>query len=377
MNARDQLLGLIDALYAAPGSAERWQSFLEALCTALDGTAASFISHNLSSQEADISLIARTDPVVIGAYAAHWGRLDPWVHSPKARLLTTGRVGAGEELIAHNDLRRTEYYNDFATHYDLTQALAGMIEAGPNGLSFLSINASESRARFAEEEVALLRALMPHLQRALQIHRRVTRSEAVADRSMAALDHLGHAVLLLDAGGRPMHVNRAAEHLLRGRDGLTLEQHELRAANPRDTTMLRQMIAGAIETSLGNGTSSGGVLVLGRPSGRRPLRVVVAPVAANRVLFGPEPAGAIVFVTDPERSVLLSEHEIRTLFRLTPAEAKLTRLLAEGVTLSDAAIRLGLRAQTVRTRLKTIFEKTNTHRQTDLVRLVLNATPRL
>jgi DNA-binding CsgD family transcriptional regulator len=49
----------------------------------------------------------------------------------------------------------------------------------------------------------------------------------------------------------------------------------------------------------------------------------------------------------------------------------LTRVLAEGATLDSAAARLGLRIGTVRTRLKTIFDKTGTHRQADLVRLVL------
>jgi len=49
----------------------------------------------------------------------------------------------------------------------------------------------------------------------------------------------------------------------------------------------------------------------------------------------------------------------------------LTHLVAQGITLDEASARLGLRVETVRTRLKTIFEKTDTHRQADLVRLVL------
>jgi DNA-binding CsgD family transcriptional regulator len=41
----------------------------------------------------------------------------------------------------------------------------------------------------------------------------------------------------------------------------------------------------------------------------------------------------------------------------------------------EAGERLGLRRETVRSRLKAIFEKTNTHRQGELVRLVLTGTP--
>ena len=73
---------------------------------------------------------------------------------------------------------------------------------------------------------------------------------------------------------------------------------------------------------------------------------------------------------------LPSEEILKLLFNLTPAEAKLTRLFAEGCGLTEAATRLGVTRETLRTRLKSIFEKTNTHRQAELVRLILNATPR-
>jgi DNA-binding CsgD family transcriptional regulator len=188
---------------------------------------------------------------------------------------------------------------------------------------------------------------------------------------MEALDRLSHAMLLLDAKGRVTFANGRAEQILRERDGLTLDHGELRAAGPADTAILRQMVAGAVATSRGTDTSSGGILSLGRPSGRRRLRVVVAPVAVNRGFFGADSAGAVVFVTDPERVAVPDEGTLRGLFGLTSAEAALTCLVAQGVTLDEAAARLGLRIETVRTRLKTIFEKTDTHRQVDLVRMVL------
>ena len=83
----------------------------------------------------------------------------------------------------------------------------------------------------------------------------------------------------------------------------------------------------------------------------------------------------MVFVTDPERISVAGEDTLRMLFGLTGAEATLTRLLAEGVTLVEAGDRLGVGRETVRKRLKTIFAKTNTHRQAELVRLVLSGTP--
>jgi DNA-binding CsgD family transcriptional regulator len=86
-----------------------------------------------------------------------------------------------------------------------------------------------------------------------------------------------------------------------------------------------------------------------------------------------KPAGAMVFVTDPERPPLLGEGEIRVLFGLTPAEARLTRALAEGLDIARASHLFGVSIGTLRTRLKTIFEKTGTHRQVELIRVIVGS----
>ena len=162
------------------------------------------------------------------------------------------------------------------------------------------------------------------------------------------------------------------------RDGLMVERGELRASQAADTTQLRSFIAAAIATSNGGGIRPGGILALGRPSGRRPLVVLVCPIRRQRQLFPDDPsATAVVFVTDPNRCDVPDEEQLGAQLGLTRAEAKLTRLLAQGFSLQEAGTRLGLRRETVRSRAKTIFEKTNTQRQQDLVRLVLTGTPRI
>jgi DNA-binding CsgD family transcriptional regulator len=58
-------------------------------------------------------------------------------------------------------------------------------------------------------------------------------------------------------------------------------------------------------------------------------------------------------------------------FALTPAEARTALALFEGDRLQDVADRLGLSLATVRTHVQRAFDKTGTHRQADLVRLLL------
>lgn len=61
---------------------------------------------------------------------------------------------------------------------------------------------------------------------------------------------------------------------------------------------------------------------------------------------------------------------VRSAFRLTEAETRLLGLLLEGKTLDEACRSLAIMRATGRTHLRSLFEKTDTHRQVELLLLV-------
>ena|SRR5262245_7868405 len=64
---------------------------------------------------------------------------------------------------------------------------------------------------------------------------------------------------------------------------------------------------------------------------------------------------------------------LETSFGLSPAEARLVALLFAGASLRASAEALGIKYETVRTYLKSAFQKTGTHRQAELVLRVFHA----
>jgi DNA-binding CsgD family transcriptional regulator len=78
----------------------------------------------------------------------------------------------------------------------------------------------------------------------------------------------------------------------------------------------------------------------------------------------------MVLVSAPERGGLPSEEGLRSLFDLTPAEARLVVALCAGETLAGYASTTGTSLNTAKTHLKRAFEKTGETRQADLVRRV-------
>ena len=62
-------------------------------------------------------------------------------------------------------------------------------------------------------------------------------------------------------------------------------------------------------------------------------------------------------------------------FGLTPAEARLALHLVAGETLRSAEAKLSMTYETARTHLKSIFQKTGTCRQAELVVAIVTAIP--
>jgi DNA-binding CsgD family transcriptional regulator len=76
-------------------------------------------------------------------------------------------------------------------------------------------------------------------------------------------------------------------------------------------------------------------------------------------------------ITDPDSQTPLPDQLLQSAFELTQAEAKLAGLLAAGEDLRSIADKLEITYGTARTRLAEVFQKTDTRRQGQLIRLIL------
>jgi DNA-binding CsgD family transcriptional regulator len=84
---------------------------------------------------------------------------------------------------------------------------------------------------------------------------------------------------------------------------------------------------------------------------------------------GAEPAVAL-FITQAGQASHHGIDGIAAAFGLSKAETRILKALAETQEPAEAATRLNIALSTVKSHLRKIFQKTNTSRQTDLLRLV-------
>jgi DNA-binding CsgD family transcriptional regulator len=113
-------------------------------------------------------------------------------------------------------------------------------------------------------------------------------------------------------------------------------------------------------------------LTLSRPSGAQPLFAVVKPLDLGSGLLHEARSSVGVFVSDSNARVRIPPEALRIAFDVTPAEARVASLLAEGLGPSRIANILQLSTHTVRNEIKSMFLKTSTNRQSELIRLLLS-----
>lgn len=179
----------------------------------------------------------------------------------------------------------------------------------------------------------------------------------------AALDRLPVGVIVVDATGHALFMNRRGAALCAAEDGLSLDGgRQVRTAFPAETASLHRAVA---ETLAGGGTAA---LSISRPSLKRPLSVLIGPLPRPPAAGGPS---AALYISDPDDLPLVPVEQLARLLDLTPSEARLAHSLALGHSVEEAAGLSEITVSTARTYLKQVFAKTGTARQAELVKLVL------
>jgi len=198
-------------------------------------------------------------------------------------------------------------------------------------------------------------------QRTMRVARRKADSQLfeAAAAATAALEQLNQGVALLDRACHVSFANSLANAICRETDGLSLRAGELVASARPDCARLNM----ALKRAVGGG--QGASLRLERPSRRRPLSLLITPLQLSAGCA--TAPGAMVIINDPERSPAPPRERLMQAYGLTMAEAGVAQLLLRGNDIAAVAARLTISLETARTHLRRLLVKTGTHRQSDLI----------
>lgn len=375
MNDYDELLDLI---YETSSGTGQWSSALHAISDELGGCSFIMCIHSTRTEERFVTG-ARIDPDALSVLEQRYAtpETSPVValmpRLPVAKLVPRKAVYPDERYF------RSEPYNEVFRPLGLAHVAMSCTLRNASCLGTLGILREQRRTQPDpdQHDFQPLKRLLPHINRAVRLHQRFASMGMHQCAMEEVVARLPHGVIMVNRNSRVLYANQAAETLLSREDGVKLSAGILQAVTVAETQALQRLIA-AMTANTRAPDSAGSGMVLYRPWPRRPLWVSVLPIPAQLegVALGirqPRPT-ALVMVCDPEKLAELPGDNLQRLYGLTPAEARLAQALCNGMSLNEYAEASGLTVETVRWRLKQVLAKTGTHRQGELIRLLLAST---
>lgn len=281
-----------------------------------------------------------------------------------------GVVRGGQQLAALKP--GTEFHSDWMCRHHLDDGVFVRLTPDRTPVSFLVATQQRSEPFDDAEHLELANALVPHLQRALRIDRDIHEAtHHLRDISNAMNDVTRVGMAVVDAHHTMRYLNTAAEKIIREQDGLRLRDETFTVAHPPADVSLHR----GIDAAMGQARSeipSGSSVLCPRPSGLRPYVIHILPF--RRANDETAESRALLLIIDPEQRPEPTGDLLRRLYGMTNAEAAVAIRLLQGDGIRPIAESMCLSTGTVKTHLQHIFDKTGTHRQAELVRLLFAIT---
>jgi DNA-binding CsgD family transcriptional regulator len=188
-----------------------------------------------------------------------------------------------------------------------------------------------------------------------------------------AFDRLGYGAVVLARDGQVIDLTSSARRHVNS--CIQINRGQLNAVDRNANEKLQSLIASHVRPGGQGAAVPNGAVVLPQPQGHP----VIAYVAwnHNRAVKESSEAAGIVLLVDPDDQREPADVLLQQAFSLTPAELRLVLGLVKGLSLQAIAQQHGLSVGTLRVHLKSVFAKTGTRRQAQLLTLLDRLSMRL
>ena len=354
--------GLIDRIYEAAIVPEGWPEVLR-ITAALAGCKEALFGTILNDQ----ARLTASSLEFGQAYTRILEQLPVPVNQRALRLMGARHVGfiTDRDVFTEAEIAAEPLYQEMLIPSGYGSGVATAIAAPSGEMIVVHCERGFAEGTVGEGEIATLNRLRPHFARAGLLARRLDMERARA--ASTALAQMGLPGAVLGADGRIVSANGLIEALMPAvfRDRLG----RLVIVDAVADQLLGVALAGLAREGHDAAVRS---IPIPAGDGRPPIIVHLSPVSRTaRDVFANSVAILVATPVQPHRAP--GADIIEGLFDLTPAEARLAVMIAEGLNPRSASRRLGVTEGTARTTLKRVLAKTGSRRQSDLVGMLRGA----
>lgn len=362
---------LLGQIYQGPMEKVPWGKALELIRKELRANYVTLILRSPAADRSGLMVNASehgTTQPGEACYNGYYYSLDPFVGLPSNRVVTI------DEHLGQAAWCSSELYRQFLHPLGVRFVLGADLRTDDGAECRLRVSRNMDAPDFSQSDKALCMALLPHLKRAVDLHSRMEMVESERNVCAGAIDRMLVGMVMIDESGTMIKTNATADEILAARDGIRVAAGSLEVNYGQENRKFQRLLRQSVMAHRGTATVGTEAMSITRPSGKARLGLLIRTIPLSEWSEDNRRRPAcVIFIRDPERKSQASLDMVRQLFDFTPAETELALQLANGLTLDESAVELGISKNTARAHLRAIFSKTGVTRQAKLVRMLLGS----
>ncbi len=354
---------LVSQIYLAGAGLRSWSLPLRTLADLTGSRHALLQASSLRTSPAALVFL-QDDGELDHSLITHYGDYMEQVGDPRvefaAALYAAGQPRAFNDFdfLDERDMARHSYYGEILAPLGLKYASVQLLpRRGDLGMG-VTLQRTPAQGPAPPAAVELQRRAAVHVDQALRMLDTLYPAAAPGDPAIAGLGSVSVSVLGL--GGQVLLLDPALERLVLRTGLCRLKNNYLMGASMSLQRAMDRALFGA---------SRGRVETLPLEGSNVDLKFL--PLVPDEGLFLPAPR--VLVTAQPRHVEPQARHAgLRERYGLTPSEVEVARLLAEGVAPKEIASRRDVSVHTVRTQMKSVFQKLDVRSQRELVVALAN-----
>jgi len=377
MREAGELSCVIGDIYDASLDPALWPSAIESICGYIGAASAGLHSQDSISRATDALFWwgrESSAPQYYQAYRETYGRINPIF--PGIVFFEIEQPVAVPDMISCEEFVQTRFFREWLAPQSLMDGLFSNLEKGLRSCAVFTAMRHTEQGPVDERMRARFELVTPHVRRAMLISKVIDLHRVEAAALADTLDELASGMFIVDSTGRIIHANVAAHRLVAEADVLRAAGGRLSTIEAAGGHSLLNAFAAAQAGDAAVGKSGIAVPLTARSGERYVAHVLPLTSGARRKAGHSYAATAALFVRKAELDLPSPPESITAQFRLTSAEVRVLFAIVQIGGVPEVAPVLGVSEQTVKSHLHRIYEKTETKRQADLVKLVASYSSR-
>lgn len=366
------------SVYGAVLDDSLWQPALDQLAGDLDAASALIIHSevqdnipfriNLGSQ-----VWADIEPEQIEFFEREYGHYEAeaWAYLQQA---AAGTIAYDTDFLAAAELSERPDYQYSVENFGLRHRIGVRLNGNRAWFDALTFQYPSDLSAAPESARVLLPQIAPHVAKATECGRMFRTLRNRYQAALAALDHVAIGLCVVTSRAEVVVQNQTASEILSNSSGLQRRSDGVLYCQS-NADLFAEAVRRCASTAAGSSGATEVLLATNAKNEGANLLLEVSPLNDQSGEIDKGLSAALVTIIDPTKTESLDTSRVALAWELSDAEAAVLHMLVRGDTNGEMADKRNVSVETVKSQVRSVYNKTGAHKRSGLIRLVARTSP--